>query len=49
MLHPQAENGIGLYNVHTRLIRTFGHGLTIDSKVGAGTRICFDIPLAEEL
>lgn len=49
MLHPQAENGIGLYNVHTRLIRTFGHGLTIDSKVGAGTKICFDIPLAEEL
>ncbi|HAL73542.1 MAG TPA: hypothetical protein DCM45_00445, partial [Clostridiales bacterium] len=48
MLHPQAENGIGLYNVHTRLIRTFGQGLTIDSKVGAGTRICFDIPLAEE-
>ena len=49
MLRPKAENGIGLYNVHTRLIRKFGQGLTIDSKVGAGTRICFDIPVAEDL
>ena len=43
LLRANSGTGVGLYNIHTRLIRLYGRGLEISSKPGAGTRICFII------
>ena len=39
-----AEIGIGLKNVHQRLIRLYGRGLQIDSTLDEGTVISFRVP-----
>lgn len=43
-------NGVGLSNVHERLISLYGHeyGLKIASKEGAGTEIFMNIPLNDD-
>jgi len=42
---PKGSGGIGLYNIHTRLIRLYGQGLTVQSERGIGTRVSFTVPL----
>ena len=37
-------HSIGLSNIHRRLMKHYGEGLTIYSKLGAGTKIVFHIP-----
>lgn len=36
--------GVGLINIHLRLRRLFGEGLTIESTVGEGTTVSFKVP-----
>lgn len=38
------ESGVGLRNIHTRLLTLYGKGLTIDSGRDWGTSISFDVP-----
>ena len=47
LLQARANAGVGLFNIHTRLLRLFGRGLVIDSKPGSGTRVSFEIPWKE--
>lgn len=44
LAQPGEGGGIGLYNIHSRLVRFYGKGLTIDSVSGAGTKVRFVIP-----
>lgn len=44
---PKGSASIGLYNIHTRLTRLYGKGLTIRSSNGNGTRVSFEIPFME--
>ncbi|HWR61627.1 MAG TPA: ATP-binding protein, partial [Clostridia bacterium] len=44
VLEPDAASGIGLCNIDSRLKALLGKGLTIESKVGKGTRITFLVP-----
>lgn len=39
--------GIGLRNIHKRLMRLYGHGLEMTSELGKGTKITIRIPLQE--
>lgn len=48
LLTPRLDKGIGLYNIHTRLMRQYGKGISIQSAAGGGTRVSFDIPFPEE-
>ena len=41
------NGGIGLTNVHRRLLAQYGKGLEIESAPDAGTRVAFHIPLME--
>lgn len=41
-----AEIGIGLRNVHWRLLRLYGRGLLIESTLGEGTSVSFRVPLS---
>jgi len=45
---PSGSVSIGLYNINTRLIRLYGEGLSINSKIGMGTRVSFKIPGKED-
>jgi hypothetical protein len=45
---PNGSVSIGLYNIHTRLIRLYGQGLNIKSETGAGTSVSFQIPFGED-
>ncbi len=47
LMGPSANSGVGLYNIHTRLTRYFGSGLSIRSNPGEGTLISFEIPFKE--
>jgi two-component system sensor histidine kinase ChiS len=42
------RTGIGLLNVHRRLLNAYGTGLMIDSMAGVGTEIRFRIPSGKE-
>ncbi|MCI3924664.1 ATP-binding protein [Paenibacillus sp. TRM 82003] len=42
------KGGIGLTNIHRRLMHMYGKGLSIRSKPGEGATITFDIPLGKE-
>ncbi|MEA4921038.1 MAG: histidine kinase [Clostridiaceae bacterium] len=44
---PKGNASIGLYNINMRLLRLYGKGLCIQSVVGAGTRVSFEIPIGE--
>lgn len=41
---PGGSASIGLYNIHTRLLRLYGKGLSLSSKPGHGTSVRFTIP-----
>jgi len=38
--------GVGLRNIHQRLLRMYGQGLQIESEAGNGTRVVFRLPVA---
>lgn len=40
----EKNQGVGIINIHKRLIKYFGIGLTIQSKINSGTSISFSIP-----
>ncbi|MFC4599570.1 ATP-binding protein [Cohnella hongkongensis] len=40
--------GVGLKNIHQRLVRQFGKGLEAESEVGRGTRIALRLPLLKK-
>jgi sensor histidine kinase YesM len=39
-------SGIGLFNIHRRLKKLYGKGLSIRSSIGAGTEITWSVPIA---
>jgi sensor histidine kinase YesM len=41
---PSGGGGVGLYNIHTRLLRLYGRGLSIASAPDRGTSVSFVIP-----
>lgn len=43
-LSEQSGAGIGLYNIHQRLVSGYGEGLTITSRDDGGTAVSFRIP-----
>jgi signal transduction histidine kinase len=48
MLARESDNtngGVGLRNIHQRLLRLYGRGLEIESSSGAGTVVTFRIPV----
>lgn len=44
----QQKSGVGLPNIHQRLTRLYGAGLTVASEPGKGTLVSFTIPRREE-
>jgi len=40
----ESEGGVGLRNIHQRLLRLYGKGLEIESKPGIGTKVTFRVP-----
>ncbi len=38
------ESGVGLRNIHTRLLTLYGKGLNMDSSPGGGTTVSFEVP-----
>lgn len=40
----RTNKGVGLFNIHCRLLRLYGSGLDISSEYGCGTRVRFVIP-----
>ncbi|WP_020616176.1 ATP-binding protein [Paenibacillus daejeonensis] len=46
--HPGKKRGIGLSNIHRRLLQIYGRGLTIRSNRSNGTEVTFDIPLYDD-
>lgn len=42
---PAREKGIGLMNTEKRLNRLYGKGLVIESELGIGTRVSFQVPV----
>ncbi|MBO9607201.1 MAG: response regulator [Paenibacillaceae bacterium] len=43
----RSDKGIGLHNIHKRLLTLFGAGLAIDSAPDAGTKVAFRVPKGE--
>lgn len=41
--------GIAVYNIHRRLIKHYGEGLSITSIVGKGTSVAFSVPYNEQV
>lgn len=48
VLSGKHRGGIGVVNVHQRLVNAYGVGLRIVSTVGEGTEVSFRVPLAKE-
>ena len=44
LLDARGKQGIGLANIHKRLLSLYGEGLSIDSEPGRGTRVSFTVP-----
>lgn len=44
LLEAPEKQGIGIYNIHRRLLKYYGEGLTIKSTKGIGTSAKFSIP-----
>lgn len=38
------ESGVGLRNIHTRMLTLYGKGLIVESSPGRGTTVSFDVP-----
>lgn len=47
ILANEGEGGVGLRNIHQRLLRQYGKGLEIESEPGRGTVVTFRVPLVE--
>jgi len=45
ILSGRHEGGIGLTNIHRRLMHAYGRGLTIESPPGGGAAVRFEIPI----
>ena len=46
LLNGREENqGVGIINVHRRLLKYYGEGLVIKSVLGKGTTVCFSVSL----
>ncbi|WP_304508704.1 ATP-binding protein [Anaerotignum sp.] len=45
--HEVAGVGIGLYNVHQRMLAIYGHGIEMESQPGVGTKVWMRIPEME--
>ncbi len=45
----EEAGGVGLRNIHQRLLRQFGKGLEIDSAPGRGTRVAITVPAGDKL
>ncbi len=43
----EGEGGVGLRNIHKRLLQLYGRGLDFESEAGGGTRVTFRIPLTD--
>lgn len=41
--------GVGLRNIHARLLTLYGKGLQIESRVGFGTSVSFEVPFSSKL
>jgi two-component system sensor histidine kinase ChiS len=41
----EGEGGVGLKNIHQRMLRLYGRGLDIESEPGRGTKVTLRIPL----
>ncbi|ANA80350.1 histidine kinase [Paenibacillus glucanolyticus] len=41
--------GVGLRNIHARLLTLYGKGLQIESRLGFGTSVSFEVPLSTKL
>jgi two-component system, sensor histidine kinase ChiS len=44
-LEREESGGVGLRNIHQRLLRLYGQGLDMESEIGSGTVVTFRIPL----
>ena len=44
ILDRELTEGVGLYNINSRLRRLYGRGLSIDSKPGTGTEVTWTVP-----
>lgn len=49
LLMPEADHGIGLWNIDRRLKKIYGKGLNIESSPGKGTLVSYTIPLEVNL
>lgn len=49
LLQNDGKRGVGLKNVHKRVLALYGQGLQIESKPGVGTRVTMVIPVISEL
>ena len=45
---PSGSVSIGLYNIHSRLMRLYGSGLSLSSEIGVGTCVRFTIPCRKD-
>jgi sensor histidine kinase YesM len=45
-IEGEGGGGVGLRNIHQRLLRLYGRGLEIKSEAGSGTKVTFRIPFA---
>ncbi|MCU6710377.1 ATP-binding protein [Paenibacillus sp. J5C_2022] len=46
LLSENKSRGVGLRNIHQRLMNMYGHGLQMESEYGQGTKVMMDIPYA---
>ncbi|QMV43548.1 hybrid sensor histidine kinase/response regulator [Cohnella cholangitidis] len=42
------SGGIGLKNIHQRMLRQFGRGLEVESELGKGTKVALHVPLVDK-
>ncbi|WP_138755160.1 hybrid sensor histidine kinase/response regulator [Paenibacillus sinopodophylli] len=49
LLEQRILGGVGLMNIHRRLLSLYGEGLVITSKEGEGTTVSFEVPQAKQL
>jgi two-component system, LytTR family, sensor kinase len=48
LLDGKHAKGVGIINIHKRLLARYGRGLTIESEVGQGTKVWFALARLEE-
>lgn len=45
LFDKERDGGVGVRNIHQRLLRLYNNGLEITSEAGKGTRVAFSVPL----